>query len=123
MPKDSSYKDYIVEDVLEHVGDVTARSMFGGWGIYLNGVIVGIIAEGELYLKATKELVMEYKKQGLYPFTYDKGDGKTYEMAYVSVPIETLEDREAIKERVMESYEISLQTKKSKSKPKLKKKK
>ena len=121
MPKDSSYKDYIVEDVLEHVGDVTARSMFGGWAIYLDGVIVGIIAEGELYLKATKELVVEYKKQGLYPFTYDKGDGKTYEMAYMSVPIETLEDREAIKERVMESYEISVQAKKSKSKLKEKK--
>lgn len=111
MPKDSSYMEYIVGDVLGHLDGITVKSMFGGWGIYRDGIIIGIIAEGELYLKATKELVQKYKREGLYPFTYSKDDGKTYEMAYVSVPLEVLEDREKMNARIDESYQISLQTK------------
>ncbi len=107
MPKDSSYMEYIVGDVLGHISGITAKSMFGGWGIYQDGVIIGIIVDGELYLKATKELVEKYKKEGLYPFTYSKGDGKKYEMAYVSVPLDVLEDREKINDRIQESYKIS----------------
>lgn len=57
MPQDSSFKDYIVEDVLGHIDGISSRAMFGGWGIYLDKVIVGIIAEGELYLKADKGLM------------------------------------------------------------------
>ncbi len=86
--------------------------MFGGFGIYLDKIIVGIIVEGELYLKADKELMEKYKKDGLYPFTYEGKKGKTITMSYMSVPIETLEDREAIKERVYESFDISKRNKK-----------
>lgn len=110
MKRDSEYKDYIVEDVLGHISGISARGMFGGWGIYFDKVIVGIIAEGELYFKADSEMVLRYKKVGYYPFSYDR-DGKIIEMNYMSVPVETLESRELIKERIMESYEISLKSK------------
>ena len=112
MPHDNSFRDYIVEDVLGHIPGITSRAMFGGWGIYLDKIVVGIIAEGELYLKADKELVSKYKKLDLYPFTYSGQKGKKYEMSYMSVPIETLEDREKMEERVYESYEISKRAKK-----------
>jgi TfoX/Sxy family transcriptional regulator of competence genes len=56
----------------------------------------------------------KYKKLGLYPFTYTGNKNKVYEMSYMNVPIETLEDREKIKERIYESYEISKKSKKKK---------
>lgn len=113
MAKDTSYMEYIVYDVLGHIEGITARSMFSGWGIYLNKVIVAIIADGELYCKADTPLVAKYKKEGLYPFTYTGNKNKVYEMAYVSVPEETLEDKDAMTDRIMESYEISLRSQKS----------
>jgi len=112
MPRDNSYKDYIVEDILGHIDGITSKAMFSGHGIYLDGIIVGIIAEGELYLKADKELMAKYKKEGLYPFTYTGNKDKVYEMAYMSVPLETLEDREKIQERIYESFEISKKSRK-----------
>ena len=111
MKRDSEYKDYIVEDILGHISGISARAMFSGWGIYLNKVVVGIIAEGELYLKADSETVLKYKKLGCYPFSYPR-NGKIVDLAYMSVPIETLENREAIQERIYESYEISVRKKK-----------
>jgi DNA transformation protein len=81
--------------------------MFSGYGIYLDGVIVGIIAEGEFYLKADRALAEKYKKEGLYPFTYTGHKGRAHELLYMSVPEETMEDREAIRARVLESYAVS----------------
>lgn len=112
MSKDSSYKDYIVYDVLGHVEGVTARAMFGGWGVYLEGVTVGIIVDGEFYLKADKELMAKYKSEGLYPFTYTGNKNKVYEMSYVNVPEDTLNNRDAMDARLMESFEISKKSKK-----------
>jgi DNA transformation protein and related proteins len=109
--KDTSYRDYIVEDVMGHIPGVTARGMFSGYGLYLDGVIFGLIIDGELYLKADMETVEKYKLQGLYPFTYEKKNGKVYEMAYMSVSLDELEDRDRIQDRVMESYYISLKAK------------
>jgi len=114
MSQDSSFKDYIVEDVLGQIDGISSRAMFGGWGVYLNKVIVGIIAEGELYLKADKELMEKYKKEGLYPFTYTGNKNKVYEMSYVNVPLETLEDKEKIEKRIYESFEISKRVKNNK---------
>lgn len=113
MKRDSEYKDYIVEDVFGHIPGISARAMFGGWGIYLDKVIVGIIAEGELYLKADPQTVIKYKKLGCYPFSYDR-DGKIIEMNYMSVSLEVLENKELIKERINESYEMSVQNRKKK---------
>jgi DNA transformation protein len=114
MSRNNSFKDYIVEDVLGHIKGITSKGMFGGHGIYLDKIIIGIIVEGELYLKADKELVAKYKKEGLYPFTYEGHKGKIYEMSYMSVPIEILEDREAIQARIYESFKISRESKKAK---------
>ncbi len=106
MSKDTSYVEYIVHDVLGHISGITAKAMFSGWGIYLDGAIIAIIADGELYFKANKELKEKYKDQGCYPFSYDR-NGKIVEMSYMSVPEEILEHPEKIDQRVYESYELS----------------
>ncbi len=110
MPRDNSFRDYIVEDVLGHVEGITSRAVFSGWGIYLDGVIVGLIIDGTFCLKTN----YDSKESGEF-FKYDK-KGKTVKLPYITVPEETMEDREAIKERILESFEISQSSQKSKSK-------
>ena len=51
MNKDQSFHDHVVRDLFVHIPDITSRAMFGGWGLYQDGVIFGIIADGELYFK------------------------------------------------------------------------
>lgn len=41
------YKDYIIHDVLNFVDEVTARKMFGGYGLYLPDELHGRIMFGE----------------------------------------------------------------------------
>ena len=37
MPQDTAFKDYVVGEVLREIDGITARAMFGGWGIYRHG--------------------------------------------------------------------------------------
>lgn len=72
-------------DALRPLGPVTARAMFGGHGVFLEGAMVGLVAGGALYLKvdaANREL---FEGAGLEPFRYDAG-GRIHTMSYHRAP-------------------------------------
>ena len=106
----SNYLNYIIEILAPH-GEITARSMFGGYGIYKNGVIFALIAYEELYFKVDESNKSQYKKFDSEPFTYE-AKGKKSTMSYWKVPIEILEDEEQIGVWLNQSYGISLKKKK-----------
>ena len=117
MSRDNSFRDYIVEDVLGHIAGITSKAMFSGHGIYLDGLIVGLIIDGTFYLKADAEMMAKYEQEGCEAFAYEReGNAKTKSkiitMSYMSVQEETMEDREKMEERIYESYEISKKSKK-----------
>jgi len=106
----SNYPEYIME-ILAPYGEITVKSMFGGYSIYKNGVIVAIIAYNELYFKVDQSNKSQYEKLGSEPFTYE-AKGKKSTMSYWKVPIEILEDEEQLGVWLNQSYEISLKKKK-----------
>jgi len=112
MARDQGFLEYIKEDVLGHIEGITSKVLFSGYGIYLKGKIVGIIIDGTFYTKADKVLMEKYKIEGCEPFCYKRPDGKIVTMPYVSVPLEILEDREKISDRIYEAYELNVKIKK-----------
>ena len=94
MPQD----DFIayLHELLEPVGRVSARAMFGGHGVYLDGTIIGIVVDGRLYLKADASTEPEFVATGNAPFTYPSKNGPMA-MSYWSVPDEALDSSEAMR--------------------------
>lgn len=45
--KSNEFIEYI-KDILAPFGQITTRAMFGSYGIYKDGVIIGIVARNEL---------------------------------------------------------------------------
>jgi DNA transformation protein len=78
-----------VLDQLEELGDVTARAMFGGVGLYRRGLFFGIIARDTLYLKVDDGNRPDYKRAGMKPFKPYRDRSGT--MQYYAVPVEVLE--------------------------------
>ena len=76
-------------DQLADLGDVTARRMFGGVGLYCVTLFFGIIAGDELYLKVDDTTRGEYEKAGARPFRPYANRPVT--MQYYAVPLEVLE--------------------------------
>ena len=108
----NEFVDY-VSDVLEEFGPIVIRSMFGGFGIYKEGAIFGLIAENELYFKADKETAIFFEKYGSTPFTYDNGK-KLVQMSYWKVLPEIFDDLDMMKLWVNMAYDVAIKSKKHK---------
>ncbi len=106
MTNDKSFHDYVVHDLLGNVPGISSRAMFGGWAIYRNGSVFGIIADGELYFKVDGGNRAEFERMGSRPFVYTKG-GKPVAMAYWLVPDDVMEDREKLRELMEKSVAAS----------------
>ena len=106
MVRDEGFAEYITEDILGHISGITRKALFSGYGIYLDKKIVGVIIDGTFYTKVDKKLMSKYQDEGSEPFCYKRPDGKVVVMPYVSMPLEVLEDREKISDRIYEAFEL-----------------
>ena len=106
--KQSEFVEYIIGDQLAGIHGMSAMAMFGGFGIYREGTIVGLVVDDELYLKVDESNKAEYEAMGSTPFTYTKKDGKATSMSYWKVPAEVIEDRERLAQLVEDAYDINL---------------
>ena len=61
-----------VVDLMQGIGPVYSKRMFGGYGIFLEGLMFGLIAENTLYLKADEATRPSFEEQDLLPFAYEK---------------------------------------------------
>ena len=86
----SEYVDYLT-DAFEAFGPVQVRKMFGGYGIFHEGLMIGIVADDMLYLKVDDQSIEAFKERGLSQFEYKKG-AKTVGMSYYMAPEDALED-------------------------------
>ena len=90
----SDFIEY-VQDLLAGLGPVSARRMFGGYGLYQDEVMIGVVMDDGLYLKADDETKAQFEAAGSAPFVYE-GGGKRVTMSYWSVPEAALDSPQAM---------------------------
>lgn len=84
MPKaKDDYADYIV-DKLAGLGDIHSRAMFGGYGIFHEGLMFALISDGVLFFKVDDTNRRMYEKAGSNKFQHG--------ISYWEVPTEVFED-------------------------------
>ncbi len=108
----SEFTEFLHE-VFDAFGPITARRMFGGYGIYHHGVMFGLVQEDALYLKANEATRHHFELQGLSRFQYEK-KGKVIHISFYLAPEETYDDREEAAIWATRAYEAALKTKTSK---------
>lgn len=54
------------------LGKIATRSQFGGYGLLADGTMFAVIADGELYLRATESLEPAFRERGMVNMTYLK---------------------------------------------------
>lgn len=86
------------------MGQVSARRMFGGVGVYANGLFFALIADDVLYLKGDEALKPEFEAAGSEAFAPFE-DGKT--MAYWTAPAEALDDQDLLLDWARKSLAVA----------------
>ena len=99
-----------LKEVFEGLGPVTARRMFGGYGIYHDGVMFGLVANDTLYLKADESTAASFEARGLERFSYDKGD-KVVQMSYYLAPEEIWDDPDEAARWARQAFEVAFRAK------------
>jgi DNA transformation protein len=84
MTASPSFAEFLREQ-LAPLGHVTVRRMFGGAGVFCDGLMFGIVSDDTLFLKADAGNRGAYEAEGLGPLAYE-AKGRTIELPYWQVP-------------------------------------
>lgn len=86
-----------VLELLEGMGHLRHRKMFGGTYIYCDDVFIATLHDDKLYFKANKETARAFTDRGLAAFSYLK-QGVPATLQYYEAPPEALLSRAGMKE-------------------------
>lgn len=103
-------EDDVISEMFEGLGTVSIRRMFGGKGIYHNGLIVGVEVRGEVLLKADRVSAPEFEAAGATRWSYD-GKGRPVNMPYWSIPDRAVDDPDELAKWTRLAYEAALRSK------------
>ena len=95
MPKQSEFVNFLIEQ-LAPLGDVSAKSMFGGWGIYHEDRMFALVAADTLYIKVDYASRTDFEREGLQPFRYERRERGEAVMDYYEPPAAVIDDRELL---------------------------
>ncbi len=112
MAISQSYREFVLEQ-LGRVAPVTGKSMFGGVGIYSQGLFFALIAEDRLYFKVDDATRPEFERRGMEPF---RPFGEDSAMGYYEVPADVVEDTAHLAAWMRKAIDVASKAKQSKAK-------
>ena len=104
MPVAPGYLDYVME-LLSPIGEVAPRAMFGGYGIFHEGDMFGLVSGSNLYFKVGDLNRAAFENAGSPQFK---------PMPYYEVPADILEDSDAMENWARDAIEVGHATAKKK---------
>jgi DNA transformation protein len=92
MPLSPGFSDYVLE-LLTGFGRLEVRRMFGGAGLYRDGVMFAILDDDIIFFRVDDALEADLTVQGSVPWRYSmKRDGAAREMGYWRMPETAADD-------------------------------
>jgi len=114
------YKAFLT-DLLAGFGPVSIRTMFGGAGVYADGVMFAILIDNTLFLKADEASAQAFAAEGKGPFTYRPKGRAAVAMPYWEIPERLLDDPDELVSWARRAHDVALGAK-VKAKPKAQRK-
>ena len=97
-----------IQELFQAVGPVTIKRMFGGKGIYADGMIIAVELRGELMLKGDADASRLYEEAGSRQWTYQHRMSRTpVAMPYWPIPPEAFDDPDEAAKWVRIAYEAA----------------
>jgi DNA transformation protein and related proteins len=104
MPVAPEFREYVIEQ-LRRVVPITSRAMFGGVGLYGDGLFFALIDDDSLYFKTSEATRGDYQALGMEPFRPFGPEAAP--MAYHQLPLELLESPELLRPWVEQALSVA----------------
>jgi DNA transformation protein len=106
-----------IEDLFASLGPVTVKRMFGGKGIYCQGVIFALYLFDEIMLKVDEETAPLFSVAGARQWVYQREGKSPVAMPYWSTPEDALDDPDEMAKWARLAFEAGLRAEAGKVKP------
>ena len=120
MANSRDFLDHLRELMRAGARSVSVRAMFGGHGVYADGLFVAIVDDDVLYLRADDRNRAAFSALGLPPFAYTTKDGARHEMSYHRAPDDALESADAMAQWTQSALGAALRAAAARDAPKAK---
>jgi DNA transformation protein len=95
--------DPFIEHLLElmgplaaRIGPISAKRMFGGHGLFYDGLMFALVSGGTCYLKVDGATQVKFEAEGSQPFRYRSAQREVTMRHYLSLPPACLESAAAM---------------------------
>ncbi|MCP4074365.1 MAG: TfoX/Sxy family protein [Hyphomicrobiales bacterium] len=114
MALDSDYLTWL-EDLFSVVPDTNIKSMFGGAGVFRQGLMFGLAtSDGRISLKADDETLGDFIAEGCEEWQYQRKNGKITTMGYWYMPERLSEDTEELLAWSLKAFEVAMRADRNK---------
>ena len=113
MSVSNSFSAFL-HDAFAEFGTIHIRKMFGGAGVYKDGVMFGLVADDVLYLKADAALAALFEAEEMEPLIFTPANGKAIAMSYWRAPERLFDEPEQLAEWAERSLEVAIKLKRTK---------
>lgn len=97
------------DDIFHEFGRIAVRRMFGGEGIFVGDLMIGLVVRDQIYLKTGDSNRAEFEAEGAKPFTYTRGkERNATSLSYYSVPERLLDDSEEFGRWARKAHDVAL---------------
>ena len=91
-------------------GPIAVRRMFSGAGVFADGLMIALVVDGVIYLKADDSFVPLFEREGQAPFSYKTRDGKRTLNSYWRMPERLYDEPDELAEWARHSLQAARRT-------------
>jgi DNA transformation protein len=95
-----------LKDALSGLGPVSFRRMFGGAGIYADGIMFALVSDDTLYLKADDTTKGDFESEGLAAFVYESR-GRIIALTYWRAPERLLDEPDEMRAWALRALSVA----------------
>jgi DNA transformation protein len=85
-----------IAELFAGFGAVVVRRMFSGLGVFSDGLMIALVVDGTVFLKADEQTFPSFTREGLGPFSYGTKHGKRTLNSYWRLPERLYDDPEEL---------------------------
>lgn len=111
------------DDLFAPFGKIVVRRMFGGEGLFRDGLMFGLVDDERIFLKTDDKTRPRFIAEGRGPFTYQMKTGEGILTSYYELPDRLYDDPDGLAEWARAAFVVALQSstaKKKRGDPKVK---
>jgi DNA transformation protein and related proteins len=106
-----------ISELFAQFRPVSVRRLFGGAGLYADGMMFGLLSRDVIYLKADDTTRSAFESEGSTPFSYQAKGGKRASMSYWRMPERLYNDPDELAVWAARALAVAQRSRGAKMKP------